>query len=131
MQGEFQNKIKCKCCGQKSVVPMNVLSVNDDEINENHQEVFYSCLICKDNWVADKQQLSNDPDDSSILISFTHNINLMPQLERVASVPSEILVDSIQDDDWEYYIGDHLVDKSDWFRVLSERREEMFSAAVN
>lgn len=123
MENSSEGRIKCKCCGERSMIPMQLISGEE----ENQEELLYSCLICKDNWVANRTYF----EDGHVEITFTHNVNIVPTLERKVSVESKILVDTIKNEDWNYYVGDHEIKQSNWFDILNGRRDDMFSAATN
>lgn len=122
---EKREFIECKCCGSEAVAPVEYLEMDDMETGIGEESVFYTCFVCGDNWTSSKVT----EEDAEIV--FVHQIDWFPLLRREIQLPSVTLVNDVDDEDWDYYLGSKNIEQKKWFNVLKRRRDEIKASLVN
>lgn len=112
------------------MVPIDVL-VEQEDLEQlpsaSHESVFFSCHVCGDNWFSLKE---TDP-EGSCQITYIHQMGVAPLLKRVVHIDTNIGVEDINVDLWDYYLGETQVPVQQWLAQLDQRRRTLKSICSN
>src|SRR5690554_1576361 len=127
-------RLKCKACGTESVVPMDVIVENEDEIEDvdelfstDQDSQFYSCHVCGDNWLSVRETESG----GGFKVTFVHQMGMAPTLKRIAYLAGGTDAYDLSDEEWEYFLDDQQVEATSWRQKLSNRRQILRSICSN
>lgn len=125
------DRLTCKACGTESVVPMDVIIENTEDLDEllgsDHESEFYSCHVCGDNWLTIREVETA----GEYRITFVHQMGMAPTLKRIAHIDVPTPVLDSERESWEYFLDDEEVEEGTWREKLTNRRKILKSICTN
>lgn len=101
--------------------------LKNNDMTEDRDSTFYTCQVCGDNWLSVKDV---DP-SGKCQLTFIHQMGAEPQLKRVASMQTSVVINDGTVENWDYFSGEEQVDEDKWREQLYQRREILKSICCN
>lgn len=86
---------------------------------------FVSCHVCGDNWLSIRELGLH-----RVRMTFLHQMGTSPLLKCVGHIIPGATFDD-DDEEWEFFVDDEVVDEDAWEGLLAERREVLRSVCSN
>jgi hypothetical protein len=123
------DRFKCRTCGMESMVNIEVEveeGLDAPPLEDSTQDSeFVSCHVCGDNWLSIRELGVH-----RVRMTFLHQMGMSPLLKCVGHiVPGDTFDDD--DEEWEFFVDDEVVDEDAWEGLLAERREVLRSVCSN
>jgi len=118
---------RCKCCGAKALRVMQGMNEKSNGVETREQKTF-QCGLCGDGWVS---TLKSSP--GATFGRWLHTPGWEPLLVRTIELdfsPDNLMIE-VDDEKWEYWLGDAQIDEEDWFSILKNRRASMKARLAN